>query len=95
MRIQQQYYTVLQVCCGARHTLVKTRQGEAYAWGWNKYGQLGLGDTENRLVPCSMQKQGTVESVACGCWHSMLIVTNPEHYFRTDMQLQWSKLGLK
>ena len=33
------------------HSLVLTQGGELLAWGWNKYGQLGDGTTDNRLNP--------------------------------------------
>eukprot|EP00884_Botryococcus_braunii_P023427 jgi/Botrbrau1/9769/Bobra.85_1s0017.2 len=33
---------IVKVCCGARHTLVLTQSGKAFAWGWGGYGQLGL-----------------------------------------------------
>ena len=33
---------------------VKTVDGEIYTWGLNNYGQLGLGDTENKLVPTKL-----------------------------------------
>ncbi|KAL0021375.1 hypothetical protein WJX77_009849 [Trebouxia sp. C0004] len=69
-----------QVSCGARHTLVMDKQGRAYSWGWNKYGQLGLGDMSNRLVPCCILLDGSVECVACGWWHSMLNVSQARSY---------------
>jgi len=39
------------VAAGAMHSLVLTESGEVYAWGDNAFGQLGLGDTEDRLTP--------------------------------------------
>lgn len=36
---------------GSNHTFGMTESGNVYAWGSNKSGQLGLGDSENRLVP--------------------------------------------
>lgn len=44
--------TVLQVSCGSFHLLAVSREGNnqlsVYSSGLNQYGQLGLGDTENR-----------------------------------------------
>ena len=36
---------------GSHHTLALKRDGSLWAWGGNEYGQLGLGDTENRNRP--------------------------------------------
>ena len=44
-------YKVSQVVCGADHTLVSTSDGVVYAWGMNDFGQLGVGDRENRIQP--------------------------------------------
>ena len=30
------------ISCGARHSIALAASGHVYAWGWNKYGQLGL-----------------------------------------------------
>lgn len=29
------------VACGAWHSLALSRSGDAYGWGWNRWGQLG------------------------------------------------------
>lgn len=42
---------VAQVSCGSRHSLVLTRQGILYTFGWGKCGQLGHGDTRDRRAP--------------------------------------------
>tara|TARA_R110002124_G_scaffold253119_1_gene418549 strand:- start:60 stop:836 length:777 start_codon:yes stop_codon:yes gene_type:complete len=39
-----------------------TTDGNLYAWGWNYYGQLGLGDTTNRSSPVQ---------VGSGYWQSV------------------------
>ena len=31
------------MACGARHTLALTQRGAAFATGWNRFGQLGVG----------------------------------------------------
>eukprot|EP00898_Chlorokybus_atmophyticus_P002199 jgi/Chlat1/2980/Chrsp2S04647 len=40
-----------RISCGARHTVAITTNGSAFSWGWNEYGQLGLGDCEQRSTP--------------------------------------------
>ena len=42
---------VLQIAAGGVHTLCVTADGLVFAWGYNYGGQLGVGDTECRLVP--------------------------------------------
>lgn len=46
------------VAAGAEHTAAVTEDGELYGWGWGRYGNLGLGDRMDRLVP---QKVSAVE----------------------------------
>ncbi|RMD63071.1 hypothetical protein D6833_06050, partial [Candidatus Parcubacteria bacterium] len=40
--------TPLQITCGGYHTCVRFDNGRVKCWGRNNYGQLGLGDTNNR-----------------------------------------------
>ena len=39
------------VVAGGEHTAAVTEDGELYGWGWGRYGDLGLGDRNDRLVP--------------------------------------------
>lgn len=32
---------VLQIAGGWRHTMALDQEGNVWAWGWNKFGQLG------------------------------------------------------
>ncbi|KAK1861699.1 hypothetical protein I4F81_004280 [Pyropia yezoensis] len=43
---------VAAVVAGYHSNLLLTEGGGAYAWGWGAYGQLGVGDTADRRVPC-------------------------------------------
>ncbi|KAF5204769.1 Ultraviolet-b receptor uvr8 [Thalictrum thalictroides] len=62
------------VSCGARHTAVITDDGNVFCWGWNKYGQLGLGDVIDRNVPCQVAMDGCLpKNVACGWWHTLVL----------------------
>lgn len=46
------------VSAGAEHTAAVTEDGDLYGWGWGQYGNLGLGDRNDRLIP---EKVSTVE----------------------------------
>jgi hypothetical protein len=42
---------VVDVACASEHTMCITRDGKVYVWGRGGGGQLGLGDTEDRMEP--------------------------------------------
>ena len=51
---------------GARHSLAVSLTGEAYVWGSNDKGQLGIGDKINRHKPVKVALPGPVVDAACG-----------------------------
>ncbi|KAM7270892.1 hypothetical protein ACFE04_030106 [Oxalis oulophora] len=66
------------VSCGARHSAIITEDGKVFCWGWNKYGQLGLGDVIDRNIPSQVPVEGCVpKNVACGWWHTLLLGESP------------------
>lgn len=66
------------VSCGARHSAIITADGKMFSWGWNKYGQLGLGDVVDRNIPSQVTLDGcTPKNVACGWWHTLLLAESP------------------
>ncbi|KAJ7957057.1 ultraviolet-B receptor UVR8-like [Quillaja saponaria] len=61
------------VAAGAEHSAAVTENGELYGWGWGRYGNLGLGDRNDRLIP---EKVSTIDGekmdmVACGWRHTI------------------------
>ncbi|KAL8166307.1 hypothetical protein V2J09_007806 [Rumex salicifolius] len=74
---------VSQISGGWRHTMAVTSDGTLYAWGWNKFGQLGVGDNVDRCAPvqlsnfdattCTLCKK--VTQICCG-WRHTLAVTD-------------------
>ena len=42
------------LAAGAEHTAAVTESGKLYGWGWGRYGNLGLGDRSDRLVPAEV-----------------------------------------
>ncbi|XP_077217335.1 PH, RCC1 and FYVE domains-containing protein 1-like isoform X2 [Tasmannia lanceolata] len=66
------------VSCGARHSAVVTEEGKVFCWGWNKYGQLGLGDVVDRSIPSQVPIDGCIlKNVSCGWWHTLLLAESP------------------
>ncbi|TYK02788.1 ultraviolet-B receptor UVR8 isoform X3 [Cucumis melo var. makuwa] len=60
---------IKMVAAGAEHTAAVTEDGELFGWGWGRYGNLGLGDRNDRLVP---QKVSSVD--VCSIQHSLSLV---------------------
>jgi len=68
---------VLKAVCGVAHSLALTLVDGAvalYAWGDNKFGQLGLGvEDASRSTPQKVTLQGEILDIACGAQHSMAV----------------------
>lgn len=74
---------VYRVACGNEHilALVEGRddtENDCYAWGSNSYGQLGLGDTSDRVYPqvvkgLAASAIGSIVDLACGAFHSAVL----------------------
>lgn len=61
---------------GAWHTLAWSDDGKAFSWGYNGNGELGTGDTTDRLLPVEVVASGalagrTVTGVSGGRRHSV------------------------
>jgi len=66
------------VAAGSGHTMALTLEGELWVWGGGRYGQLGLGDEANRLVPTLVGAGAAfgglpVLTVACGEIHTLAV----------------------
>ncbi|BBH02500.1 hypothetical protein Prudu_013083 [Prunus dulcis] len=64
-----------QTAGGWRHTMALTSDGKLYGWGWNKFGQVGVGDNIDHCSP--VQK---VVQITCG-WRHTLAVTERQNVF--------------
>lgn len=82
--------SIKMVAAGAEHTAAVTEDGELYGWGWGRYGNLGLGDRNDRLVPekVSLVKGDKMIMVACGWRHTISVSSSGGLY-----TYGWSKYG--
>ena len=71
--------SVLQVAAGNEHTVFVTADGLVFACGANKMGQLGVGDTQGRVVPtlvtAQLQSRAAVYAAAGTC-HTLCITAD-------------------
>ena len=79
-------FTYLQVSAGYWHSLAVGSDGNAYAWGYNTYGQLGDGTTNPRSAPVKVGKPAgapadfTYLQVSAGYWHSLAVGSDGNAY---------------
>uniref|UniRef100_A0A8C5PTZ4 HECT and RLD domain containing E3 ubiquitin protein ligase 4 n=1 Tax=Leptobrachium leishanense TaxID=445787 RepID=A0A8C5PTZ4_9ANUR len=67
---------IVQVACGHHHSLALSKESEVYAWGQNRYGQLGLGhELKNEVSPKPIKSLSGIpfSQVAVGGAHSFAL----------------------
>jgi alpha-tubulin suppressor-like RCC1 family protein len=71
---------VYEISAGLRHNLcvVKSHSIDVMGWGYNNFGELGLGDTDIRLQPTKITafKNAQVLQVSCGERHSAVVTSH-------------------
>eukprot|EP00210_Caulerpa_lentillifera_P006699 g6401.t1 len=63
---------IKQIACGDSHSLCVTKDGQVFTWGQSRWGQTGIGTTENLLVPkiVSSLSEEYIVQVSAGSRHS-------------------------
>ena len=69
---------MVTVAAGGAHTMAVGVDGALWAWGEGFYGQLGLGDTNDRLVPTLVGAEevfggSQVRTISCGGVHTLAV----------------------
>ncbi|ETV99620.1 hypothetical protein, variant [Aphanomyces invadans] len=64
------------IACGSRHTLALTSDFRVLSWGWNLYGQLGLGHLDTVRFPTEIPSfiGHKVVQIVCGFRHNFAVV---------------------
>ena len=82
---------VKKVSAGTHHTLALKTNGEVWAWGYNHYGELGVGDIYYRSYPIQSQTNGTVIDISAGYFCSTAITENNIYSWGRDVSGQFSR----
>ncbi|GAB5371854.1 hypothetical protein AAMO2058_001615600 [Amorphochlora amoebiformis] len=77
-RKDEKVFKASGVACGGHHTIV-VAEGKGFSFGCGCYGQLGLGDFDDRSVPVLVKRleKYHISMVACGAWHSVFLTGTP------------------
>ena len=68
-----------QASAGLAHSVVRTKTGSVYVWGWNEDGQLGLGHEASSQCPVLVEGELSdldVQAVHCGARHTVVMTTD-------------------
>lgn len=91
-RIINNVKSVIMLSAGLRHNVaVSERESlELLTWGYNGYGELGLGDTNIRLQPTKVTavKNTKIFSVSAGDRHTVVVTSHKPITAKEDVQLQ-------
>ncbi len=68
---------IVQISIGEFHTLALSNDGHIYSFGNNRYGQLGLGDYDNRNIPTLVPKApNNIIQIVAGTSHSLCLTND-------------------
>jgi alpha-tubulin suppressor-like RCC1 family protein len=79
-RIEGKHVEMLGISASAYHTLAVSRDGSAWSWGCNHFGQLGDGTTQDRNLPRPVrgmqdaEKLKGVSRIECGGLHNLALL---------------------
>ncbi|KAM3341704.1 protein RCC2 [Capsicum galapagoense] len=87
-------FKIVKAAAGRSHTVVVTDDGQSFAFGWNKHGQLGIGHAKNETelspVRCAVSE---VHTTACGADFTVWLTSVEGASILTAGLPQYGQLG--
>jgi len=67
---------VTAIAAGDSHTVALKSDGTVWTWGWNGYGQLGDGTTNDSVEPIQVPGLPAIAAIAAGWYHNVAVGTD-------------------
>jgi len=64
---------IISISCGSQHTMFLHRNGTVSACGRNRYGQLGLGNTQDGDTPTLVPNFNDIVSISSGDGYTIFL----------------------
>ena len=93
-RLVNDLKSVIMISAGARHSLAVSRApgqpSQVWGWGYNGYGELGLGDVNLRTQPTALASfhRSLIKGISCGFRHTVVVTTPRPVLAREDPALR-------
>jgi hypothetical protein len=72
---------VIMISCGGSHSMALTESKQVFSWGYNSFGQLGIGTKKNTNKPKRIKLDGVkIHKICCGYNHSLLLSEEGDIY---------------
>jgi alpha-tubulin suppressor-like RCC1 family protein len=87
---------ITDVKCGSNHSVILTKTGEVYSWGFNKSGLTGyLSGGDYQITPIKINgfDGKKIKAISCGYWHSLALTECGRVYSWGNNK--WGQLGIK
>ncbi len=70
------------ISCGYHHSLALSSDRKVYSWGYNEYGQLGIGRNSNQDIPQLVVTLNNIaiSKIVCGRYHSLFLTLDGDIY---------------
>lgn len=68
--------SILEISAGGHHSLAIQSNGQAWAWGRNEEGQLGIGNNLDSPIPVQMNNGNGVTELVGGGYHTLAVLNN-------------------
>ena len=59
--------------CGSDHTITLSNDGTLHSFGYNQYGQLGLGNDNNVSLPTPIPNLPKINQISCGSYFTVCV----------------------
>lgn len=85
MLIMMMFPRMIKISCGAYYNILSS-ESKIYAWGSNGYGQLGLGDCNDKLSPTEIKigicLDNNIELITCGWDFTIVTISNSKIIYK-------------